>query len=225
MKIVVISGEDTAKARERYSQIISGVKKKGWDIMRISTDDKISVGEKLTGSSLFPEEILYTIDDIKKFAIADIKWIGKNADKYEGSLLIYCSGALPATVKNALPKDSKIENFELTKIIFVFLESFYPGNGKRILELFEELLKDNPIEVIMLMLARHLRDLYWVLEGGKGMSLPSWRAQKLKAQAMKFTKENLRDTISSLAEIDIKSKTSDVDAKFLLEILIAEKLI
>lgn len=225
MKIVVVSGEDSAAARNRYYQIISGVKKKGWEIMRISADDKISIGEKLTGASLFPDEILYTIDDIKKVSIHNLKWVGKNADKYQGSLLIYCAGKLPATIKNALPKNAKYENFDLPKIIFQFLESFHPGNAKRTLEYLEELLKDNPMEVIMLMLGRHLRDLYWILEGGKGMNLPSWRAGKLKTQAMKFTKEKLRDTISALAEIDIKSKTSDTDARFLLEILIAEKLI
>lgn len=225
MKIVVISGEDIAKARARYSRIISGVKKKGWEVVSINLSDKYSIAEKLTGSSLFPEEILYTIDDIKKVSITDLKWIGKNASKYEGSLLLFSGGKVPATTKNALTKDTKFENFDVPKILFIFLESFYPGNAKACLVLFEKLLKDNPIEVVILMLARHLRDMYWVIEGGKGMNLPSWRAGKLKSQASKFTKESLRDTISTLADIDIKSKTSAVDARFLLEILITEKLV
>lgn len=224
MKIVVISGEDTTKSRNRYSQIISGVKKKGWEIIRINEDQTL-ISEKLRGNSLFPEEILFAIDDIKKIPLPDIKWIGNNADKYDGSLLVYCSGKLPVSTKNALPKSSSFETFDLPKIIFQFLESFYPKNAKNTLKLFEELLNDNPVEVVMLMLARHLRDMYWVMEGGKGMNLPSWRASKLKFQASKFTKEMLQDTISTLADIDIKSKTSDSDARFLLEVLIAEKLV
>jgi DNA polymerase III delta subunit len=88
-----------------------------------------------------------------------------------------------------------------------------------------QVLETTPMELLVAMLARHLRDLYWVLEGGAGMNLPSWRAGKLHTQAVKFTKETLQDTINALAEIDIKSKTSDTDARFLFEILIAEKFV
>lgn len=224
MKIVVISGEEKAKARSRYAQISKGVKKKGWEVVGINFSDKFSLAERLTSSSLFPDEVLYVIDDAKKVSIDDLKWIGKNSEKYQGSLLIYYSGKLPATYKNALPKATTYENFDIPTIIFQFMESFYPKNRKACLALLEKLLIDSPIEMVIFMLARHLRDLYWAQEGGRGMALPSWRAGKLKAQAEKFTKQELTDTIDSLAEIDFKSKTGGPDARFLLEILIAEKL-
>lgn len=224
MKIVVVSGEDTAKSRSRFVQIVAGVKAKSWEVVPIKLQDDTALAEKLTGTSMFPGEVLYAIDGVKKLTATQLKWLKENLDKYDGSLLIYSDGALPVTIKNALPKSAKFENFEVPKIIFAFLEAFYPGNMKRVLELFEELLKENPVEVLVVMITRQLRDLYWVLDGGKGLTYPPWRMGKLKAQAAKFTKEGLRDTISALAELDIKSKTSDVDAKALLEMLIIEKL-
>ncbi len=216
MKIVVISGEDIDKARKRYSQIISGVKKKDWEVVPYSADRLISTG-------LFTTNILYSIDGIKKLRPEEFKWLTKNVDKYEGSLLIYVEGKLSATIRKALPKSVKIENFEPPQVIWQFLDSFYPGNSKVSLKLFEKLTENEALELVIAMLARHLRDLYWVVDGAKGMSAPSWRQAKLKAQANKFTKAGLVDTIDSLAELDYKSKTSDSDAKLLLEMLIIEK--
>lgn len=224
MKIVVISGEDTTKARARYAQIISGVKKKGWEAVAISPSEKFSLAERLTSSSLFPEEVLYIIENGKKVTTNDLKWIGKNSEKYKGSLLIYYGGKLPATIKNALARNTSFESFDIPPIIFQFLDNFYPKNRKVCLDLLEKMLNSSPIEMVIFMLARHLRDLCWAQEGGRGMALPSWKAGKLKAQAQKFTKEQLTDTIDTLAEIDIKSKIGGPDARILLEILIAEKL-
>lgn len=217
MKIVVISGEDQKKARERYAQIISGVKKKNWEVVPYSRDLIVSTG-------LFMTDILYSLDGIKTASLDDFKWLSRNADKYDGSLLIYVDGKLPALVRKALPKSTEFETFDTPELIWKFLDSFYPGNAKEALELFEELINTEAFELISFMLGRHLRDLYWVTEGGKGMNLPGWRAGKLKAQAAKFTKVKLRDTIYAIADIDIKSKTSDFDSRLGMEMMIVEKL-
>jgi DNA polymerase III delta subunit len=225
MKIVVIHGDDEAAARGRYSRIISGVKNKSWEVVSIKTTDNFKLAERLTSGSLFPGEVLFSIDDIKKTPIEDLKWLSQNYSDFEGSLLFYAKGSVPAAIKKALPKETKYESFDTPKIIFAFLDSFFPGNTKRCLELLEKLYKETAGELIIFMLARHLRDVYWVLEGGAGMSLPDWRKGKLRSQAQKFTKENLRDTIIALADVDFKGKTGGGNARHLLELLIAEKLV
>lgn len=203
MKIVVLQGDNTARARARYSQIVSGVKKRGWDVVEV--DPKRKLAEQLVSTDLFTSDILYTIDGIRGVNSRDIEWLAKNSSKYDGSLLIYIEGKLPAPAKKVLPKSIKIETFELPVLLWQFIDSFYPGNSKRCLYLLEELLKKEPVELLIALLARKLRDYY-------------------RGNSNKFTKELLVDTIDSLAELDYKSKTSDVNAKLLLEMLIAEKL-
>lgn len=224
MKIVVISGEDVAAARARFAQIVNSVRKKGWEVVSIIPDDKFKLAERLTSSILFPEEVLYVIDDAKKLSLEDLKWIGRNSGNYSGSLLIYCKGKLPVLIKNAIGKKASYEIFDTPVLIFNFLDTFVPGNAKRCIEILEETLKITPPEVVIAMLGRHLRDLYWVLEDDKSMNAPGWKIVKLKKQAVKFTKEQLIATIDSLAYIDFKSKTGGGTARFMLEILIAEKL-
>jgi len=225
MKIVVIYGEDEAAARARYAQIITGVKKKNWEVVNLKLSDNFKLAERLSSGSLFPGEILFTLEDLKKTPVSELRWLKENFDKYEGSLLLFTKGGVPFAVRNALPKDAKYEKFDEPQIIWTFLDSFYPGNSKKCLSNLSELLKGSAIELVIAMLARHLRDLYWVKEGGKGMNVSGWRMSKLKAQAAKFTKEALADTITTLAEVDIMSKTGGADSRFLLEILIAEKLV
>jgi len=224
MKIVVLYGDDVAKSRERFFSIISGVKKKGWEVVDIIPETKFSLADKLVATSLFPGEVLYMIDNLKKISEKELSWLSKNSDKYDGSLLVYSDAPLSATLKKYFPKSTVFESFDVPKILFTFLDAFYPNNSKRVLEMFENLLGVTPLELVIAMLGRHLRDLYWALEGGKGMAAQAWRISKLKAQAGKFTKEMLRDTIDTLADIDFKGKTSDVDTRFLLELMIIEKL-
>lgn len=224
MKIVVLHGDDVAKSRERFFNIISGVKRKGWEVVSIIQETKFSLGDKLVATSLFPGEVLYTIDNVKKIPEKELSWLSENSNKFEGSLLVYSDSLFSAKLKKYFPKTTTFETFEVPKILFAFLNAFYPSNKKQTLDLLEKLLEDTALELVIAMLGRHLRDLYWALEGGKGMSSQPWRISKLKAQAAKFTKEMLRDTISTLAEIDFRSKTSDVDTRFLLELMIIEKL-
>jgi DNA polymerase III delta subunit len=224
MKIVVVYGEDEARARARYHQIIQGVKKKEWEVVSLTSKGNFSLAEKLTSTSLFSDRVLYTLENLNKLALSELKWLAKNSDNYEGSLLIFHKGNIPPATRAAFPKSAKYEKFEVPQVLFTFLDSFYPGNSKRALGLFEELLGKEAQELVVAMLARHLRDLYWVMEGASGMNIQSWRLGKLKSQANKFTKENLRDTIEELSNIDYQSKSGTKNTRFLLELLITEKL-
>src|SRR3989344_1894762 len=223
MKIVVLQGDDTARARARYTQIIAGVKKKNWDVVPIQVAKPLP--EQLVSTNLFTTDILYSIDGIKKLKSEELKWLSKNADKYEGSLLVFVEGKVPTLFRNALPKTAKYETFDLPVLVWQFVDSFYPGNSKKSLVLFEKVIATEAVEFVVAMLARQLRDLYWVVNGAKGMSASSWRQAKIEKQKRKVTKAGLVDTIDSLAELDYKSKTSDTDTKLMLEMLIIEKLV
>lgn len=211
MKIIVLHGDDTEKSYNRLTKFIETAKKRSWEII---TDEFPNT------PSLFGTERLIIYRDFKLLTSKDIK----NFDRFDGTLVIYHPGDLPQTFIKQMPKDFKMEKFELPKILFTFLESFYPGNSQRSLKLLHDLIKNTAIELVFFMLARHLKDLYWVAIDPKTDQYPSWRLSKLKSQSDKFGVEKLKQIISKLSDIDIKVKTSKSDLLTELDLLMVKQL-
>jgi hypothetical protein len=211
MKIIVLHGDDTAKSYERLSKFIETAKKRSWEIV---------TNEFPNTPSLFGTERLIIYRDFTLLSKNDIK----NFDRFEGTLVIYHQGELPQTFIKQMPPDFKMEKFELPKILFTFLESFYPGNGIRSIKLLHDLVKNSAVELVFFMLARHLKDLYWVSIDPKTNQYQSWRLSKLQSQSEKFGIEKLKQIISKLSDIDILVKTSKADLLTELDLLIVKHL-
>ncbi|HTK03588.1 MAG TPA: hypothetical protein VL401_02350, partial [Alphaproteobacteria bacterium] len=126
MKVIILHGEDTVKSYARLKQFINVAKKRNWEILY---DD-------LQGTaSLFGKERLTILRDYKLF---------KN-NKIDGTLVIYHEGNLPAAFLKTLPKDTRIEEFKLPKLIWNFL-------NKPTIEMFHEIIKTEAPEFIFVML-------------------------------------------------------------------------
>lgn len=225
MKITLIHGEDTTASRKFYLEAIDHARAGGFVVSDISTQTNLDLGEKLTGGSLFEEKILFVHDKLKNLTPSDLGWLIKNSQKYEGELVLWYEGNAPLRIIKALPKGVGIKKFDLPRIIFNFLDSFYPGNSKNVLRILGELVKLQPIEFVLFMLGRHLRDLYWV--ANDNVIVPNydgWRIKKLTNQAGRFTNERLRKIINLLSEADIRSKTTDSSLKEFLDLTIVTQL-
>lgn len=211
MKIIVLHGDDSAKSYERLMKFVATAKKRGWDIIYDNFPNT---------SSLFGTERLVIYRDYTLLTKRDIK----NFDRFDGSLVIYHSGDLPQTFIKLMPQDFKMEKFEMPRILFSFLDSFYPGNLNRSIKPLHELTKTQPIELTFFMLARHLKDLYVVSIDPKTKQYPSWRLSKLKQQSDHFTIQQLQDLINDLADIDILVKSSKADLLTSLDLLMVKQL-
>lgn len=211
MKIIVLHGDDTVKSYERLMRFVEAAKKRGWEIV---TDEFPNT------PSLFGTERIIIYRNFSLITKKDIK----NFDRFDGTLVIYHDGVLPQTFLKLMPKDFKMEKFDLPKPLFTFLESFYPGNSLRCLKMLHNLAEFQAVELIFFMLARHLRDLYWVSVDTKSVQFPAWRMSKLKSQAEKFSEEKLKQVISKLSDIDIAVKTSKGDLLTELDLLIVKQL-
>lgn len=217
MKIVLLHGENTEESYKRYMQIVQTIKKRGWSVVRISPNSE-NIADKLVNKSLFGEENLYVIKTAEKISPNFLKWINNNHEKFSSQLLLYSEKKLPANIKKLLPNSVKIEEFELPKLIFNFVDSLVPNNSKNALSLFSKL-GDEPTELLIALIGKQFRDIYWVLSGGSP-NYPDWRMRKIKNHAGKFTKLEVESIINELAQIDLKSKTSDADVNLLLEMFI-----
>lgn len=221
MKIVVLHGDDTDKTYKRFSTILNGVKKKGWNVEEIDIKDDIK--NKLVNSSLFESNILYTVKNAEKIDKQTLAWLSENHQKFDSQILLYSSKKLSATYLKNLPKSAKYEIFEKPVLLWKFLDSIYPGNSKNSLKFFTQLTKTEAVELLISLIGGLVRDMYIVHSDGK-LPYPDWRAQKISRQARKFTKDELKSIITELAEIDYKSKTSDIDASLLIEMLLVKSL-
>lgn len=223
MRIIIIHGDDTEKSYHRLGELIKTAKKRGWEIDRLSVNS-LNLSEKVSSDSLFKKNRLFIMERLFKTKKSEIEWLKKNNERLQGNLVVFHEGTLTKTFLSSLPKTKRIEEFKLPRIIFKFLESFYPGNEKNSITLLHQVLKEEAPEFVLALLARHLRDLVKIKNEEGSLGYPDWRVGKLKFQAGKFNKKSLKKIIGSLSEADVKSKTSKTPLAFSLDLLIVTQL-
>ncbi len=211
MKIIVLHGEDTTKSYARLMKFTNSAKERGWEIIYDTLPNT---------PSLFGTERLIIYKDFRLLTKNDIK----NFAKFDGTLVIYHTSDLPVAFIKQMPSDFKMEKYELPKLLFTFLESLYPGNGERAVKLLHAVIEAEPIELVFFFIARHFRDLYWVGSEPETTGFPSWKLNRLKSQAGKFTLDQMRDFIGMLAEIDIKVKRSEGNLVTHLDLFLIKSL-
>lgn len=175
MKIIVLHGDDLNKSYDRLTKFTDTAKKRNWEIIY----DNIS-----RTPSLFGNERL-TI-------IRDYKLLGKNT--LDGTLVIYHEGTLPVTFLKTLPKDTKIEEFKLPKMLWNFLDHMS-------VKTLHEIIKTEPIEFVFIMIA--------------------W---KFKKKYLASPTPKTKEIINKLAQIDVDVKTGKADLLSSLDLLFLKNL-
>lgn len=224
MKIILLHGDNWTKISDRLTKFVDVAKTRGWRIERIDSNANFNFREKLSSISLFDEEKLFIVDNIKSLKKKDIDWLKKDFKKLSGNLILASSNTLSKTVINSFPKFDKIELYEIPKKIWSFLDSVYPGNYKLSLKLLHEVLESVAPELIIFLLSRYLKDLYIALVSPESLSYEPWRIRKLTSQAGKFSKVGLKKVINLLARADYAGKTGESDLVSALDLIIVSQL-
>lgn len=223
MKIIVLHGDDEKKVYERLHKFIEAARKRSWEVILLD-DATTSVQETLSGTTLFETERFFILRDIKKLGKKEIEWLGEKSQNLPGNLIIYHEGVIGAILLKSLPKDTKVEEFKLPKLIWGFLEMIKPGNSAQVIKILHEIIKTEAVELVFALIARQMKDLYLVKTDINSIQIPSWRLSKLKNQANSFTTSQLQEFINKLALIDIEVKTSQADILSSLDLLIIKNL-
>lgn len=223
MKTILLHGDDELKSYERLQKFIETAKSRSWEVVYLD-DTNLSFLEAIRSRTLFGGEDFFILRDIKKIGKRESEWLNKNSSKAEGNLIIYHPGVASATFIKSFPDSVKVEEFKLPKLIFQFLDSFVPKNAKSSINLLHQIAVNQAPEFIFSLLARHIRDLYWVSVEAKTLPYPDWRVGKLREQAKKFSINQIAQLINKLSEIDVEVKTSNVEVIPSLDLLLATKL-
>ncbi len=224
MKLRIIFGNDIEESRKRFIEIIEEVKKRNWEVIYIKEVQNGGVLDSLLTRSLFGGETLYVLEDINLLGKGDLEWFSKKSKTFEASFLIWHKGEFPVRFKKYFPKDAVLQNFDLPREVFKFLDSLVPGNSKNSLRLLHEILERENVEFLLAMMARHFRDLYIVKEDLGALGYPSWRENKLLGQANKLGKMKIKRVIEKLAVADVEAKTGGIPLLTSIDLIIAREL-
>ncbi len=141
MKIIVLHGNDTNKSYERLTVFTNEAKKRGWKVTDFSL-------EEITNQTLFGEESFFILKDYKVLT----KKVLERLKKYEGNLIVYNTGKIPAPTLKTL-NFSKVELFELPMLLWKFLDNMTVAG-------LHELIKTQATEYILAMIAWKFKQNY-----------------------------------------------------------------
>lgn len=224
MKVILLHGNHTLDSYNRLQKLIQVAKGRGWEIIKIGSSNNLSLPEKFTTSNLFEGENLFVLENLSKIKKAELSWFRKNIKRLSGTTIIYHGSTITNNLLKLIPKAAKTEEYKLPKLIFKFLESFWPGNSTNSIRLLHEVIKKEAPEFVFNLLSRHLRDLYWAILDKNSMSYPGWRISKLTQQAKRFEEGKIAELIKIFAKIDIKVKTSKTNIIDSLDFILASEL-
>ncbi len=220
MKLIYLSGDDEIKKNGRYMVFLNHAKKKG--LLKIEIDCKMmnSLSDVFSYKSMFDEKNIYIFKNFKKHSPEDINYL--NNLKSEEILIFISRGVLGKTTFSNIKVEFKEEKYILPFLIFKFLDEIKPKNIKKVLMTKEIILKTYPVEFIIGLMAKHLRDLFWVIVASDRVIYPSWRVLKLENQANLFGQKKIKSMIKRLLETDRAIKLGKSDK--LLDFMLIESL-
>lgn len=222
MKIIILHGDYYEKTYDQLQFYKEKARSEGLEIIQI--DLKKDVSEQLVSKSLFEKEMVYILEDVNKLTNSDFNWLNSYSKKIKGNLIIIDRNKIKSNLINKFSISPKVEEFKLPKVIWNFLDSFYPGNSSACLKIFQDLKDNEPDVFVFALLAKHLKDLIILKLDKEVLEYPKWRIAKLESQAGKFSLSDLKKIISEMSKIDIKVKTSNENLFHSLDFLIATKL-
>ena len=221
MNIYLIHGDNNLASYDRLQEYVNKGKGRGWEVTEIE-DKELNTIDILRSNSLFGNKRLVVIINYLLLNSQIIKYINTSDDDVE--VIIYNKTPIAISFIKQLTRVKKNEVFPLSKYLWKFIDSFYPGNVKNCLIYFHKSLENDPVELVFTILIGQLRDIFLALYSDEILPYPPWRLGNIKRQAGFFGKEKIKMTIDELAKIDIKVKTSSADLKDELDLFIMRKL-
>ncbi len=226
--MIILHGENILLSRQRLTNEINNFKLKNkGEILRFNGDEinLLSLKQALEPVNLLGEKCLVVIENLfsgrktkeKEKIIDFLKKINpQNLLVWEG---IKIDGRILAPFK------TQILRFDLTPLIFHFLDSLAPKNSLQSLNLLHKCLAQESAESVFFMLIRHIKLLIIAFElGEKGLNrMERWQIEKLIRQAQKFTLFELLKIYRRLLKIEILQKTnkSPLSLSSQLDLLVA----
>lgn len=225
--LYVLHGDDISASRKFYSDLTEGFQVTVLDGKTLSVKD---LEEKMASTSLFEEKKAVVVENLLSKNAKKKDFVSFfNASNSQTLLILWEDKKLSKTSYGSLKKGT-VKDFLLPQNYFQFLDSYAPGNGKRLFVMYHELLKTTSEELIFYSLLKRIR-LLVVLSNGSTVSdlskMAPWQVGKLQNQLRLWKKDTLFFFYKKLQETEIKMKSGKLPVGLSkhLDILILTQLI
>ncbi len=210
--LIIYCGEDSARSRLEYQNLLADYKKKGYVSESIKASEMKNV--LLQGSevhTLFDQQLIYTTDNLnkqlgRKGQDKTIDLLAEIAKDEKQIIIDWEDGSSQRELKIATLA-TKIKEFKADKNIFQLLDAFLPTKRKAFLDLFASLTSPQNEMFIYIMLIRHVRKLILAQEGVFPARVLPWQRGKLEQQAKAWKQEDLVNFYQKLLHLEILLKT------------------
>lgn len=210
MNSFVLHGENQPESRRRLSEILEVASTEGWEVIRFDwnnikaedlivaarTQSMLSFGHLVAVENFFTnnKDWKVTLEKLPRAEdIGYVFWEGKQIS--------------PAILRS-LSRDFAVQEFRLSPVVFKLLDSLAPNNSKVVLKLLRDAARRDSADFLLFMIAKHIRNLVWIKEDPDIFRGQEWQKRNLKAQAAKFTTEELKVLHDKLVELDRNNKQS-----------------
>jgi DNA polymerase III delta subunit len=207
MPLIIIHGEDQVKTR----QLLSARQKPN----ALKIDGKSVVFEAIIqaceSTSMFEEDKQVVIEDLhKKRSKTDLKeiveYLGSTTLSFE--VILWDSKELTTTELKKFPH-AEVMVAKVSPLIFKLTDSLSPTIPfKTTHELLQRCCQEESPEMVLVMIARHLKMLIQSLDPDN--KLPPWQKGKLAATAKQMSESKLLTLYHQLADIDYKNKSGQL---------------
>jgi len=205
--IYLLHGDDISSSRKFYSGLIEGFTVTILDGKTLLVKD---LEEKLVSTSLFEEKKAVVVENLLSKNAKKKEFVKFINEKAISTLLILWEDKKLLKSSYSALKDATLKEFLLPQNYFQFLDSYAPGNGKRLFVMYHELLNTMSEELVFYSLLKRVR-LLVVLSNGSTVSdlskMAPWQVGKLNSQLRLWKKDSLISFYKTLQETEIKMKS------------------
>ena len=213
--VIIIHGDDTVASRKKIDEYTRDFK----NVSRINLvkDDFLLVSNTIESQDLF---------DNRKAIV--IEHFAKTKNKLENIAALINRNKNLSNLNIILWEDEKaddriIKKFEaknvflcdLPKFYFQFLDSIFPGNKIKCVDLFKNVSKKSSEEQLFYSIIKRIRTLMIIKSGEQSefeetKKMSGWQLGKLLNQAKPWNEQKLMDFYKKLFEIELNMKTSNL---------------
>jgi DNA polymerase III delta subunit len=210
--LTVVCGEDNVASRNYFLSLKNECGRKNYEARNIIPAEIEEIRKWLADSpSLFLQRRVYFVENLnKKISRKGNPQLIKTLEeliKDKNLEIVDWEDSIPSRFLK-FPKGAIIKEFRPSQNIFKLLDSCYPGNLIKFLNLLETLPSDVEDTFIFIMLVRHLKNLILVKNNTSPPKMQSWQVGRLKSQTKWWSMDKLLGFYDGCYRIDVSVKTS-----------------
>lgn len=210
--ITLLHGDHIEASRAELLRAIAAAK--DMEVRRIEGKqvDAAGLTQALESTSLFGGSTLVAIENLFSKLGKKQKLAGEYAAILQTAskgthIIVWEEKEVSATILKSLGANVKAQLFKTPVVIFQFLDGLRPGDAKRLLVLYEGVIKASAAELVFAMLTKRIRQLLMLRDGVAPEGLQGWQAARLTNQAKQFSMEQLFIMHKGLLKIEFSLKT------------------